>query len=92
MAQLKLQLIDALIRMQKIPRMAKLLQPTIDALNNPSTIVPEGDYEKISEFKNLIFKVYKKTYKEEITKTQLRHAKSLIELAQYTEQKYFKKK
>ena len=88
MAQLKLQLIDALIEMQKIPGMAEVLQPSINFLNSSSAHVPEDDYKKISEFKNKIFKIYNK----KLTKNNLHHAKNLIELSQQTKPQYSKKK
>ena len=88
MAQLRLQLIDALIQMQKIPGMANVLQPSIAALNDSSTIVPEGDYKNISLFKDLIFDLHQDKID---SKNHLRYAKNLIELAQRNERKYSKK-
>jgi hypothetical protein len=89
MAQLKLQLIDALIQMQKIPGMANVLQPSIDALNKPSADVPDGDYKNIALLKDLIF--FEADKNKINLKDHLRHAKNLIELAQRNERKYSKK-
>src|SRR5690349_10669663 len=93
MTQLTLQeqLIDALRKMQKIPGMEKVLQPSIDALKDPSrTHVPEGDYKNVADFKDLILENHEDKIQTDKDK---KNAKALIELAQiYTEEKQAREK
>jgi hypothetical protein len=85
------QLIDALVQMQKIPGMKKVLQPSIDALKDTSrTHVPEGDYKNVADFKDLILENHEDKIQTDKDK---KNAKALIELAQtYPEEKQTREK
>jgi hypothetical protein len=74
------ELIHALIQMQKIPGMEKVLQPSIHALENKTSIpihVPENDYKNISAFKDLIFKKHQNKIK---TAEDKQNTKALLDL------------
>lgn len=77
---LQAQLVDALVKMQAIPGMKKPLQPSINALSDPSrSHIPNDDLKNLLLFKELILKLHADKIK---TPKDQDNAKALFELGQ----------